>query len=455
MRKANNKIYYLNYCMIKELEAENEQLKLRIARLEKTSKTSSKSSSLDIVKAKKVPTKTNKKIGAQPGHPQHKREKFADNKIDEHEFFKLDICTHCNKSIPADLCAEHSIQQIEIVEKPIKITEFHAYKAKCPHCFKKCNTMPRQITKLGLSGANLTTLIAYLKGVCHCSFTTIQKYIKAIYDMDFSTGYIAKIINKASEALSEPYEEMYCKLWTEDVLNIDETGHRNNGVGMWAWCFRGSDHTMFRIEKSRGTCVLEGILTPEYKGKIISDFYGAYRKFSRLYNTPIQYCLAHLIRDIKFLTTLPKKEEVEYGDKLLSKLKELFITINDDQNTMQNTAQLTAIKDDFLSIALKENPPNESSNKIYKRLLKNGDKYFSFISHSELSPTNNKAEQAIRHLVIDRKVTQGTRGNNGMRWSERIWTVNATCAIKNISSYDYLQKAISAFFEQTPFPSLL
>lgn len=44
-----------------------------------------------------------------------------------------------------------------------------------------------------------------------------------------------------------------------------------------------------------------------------------------------------------------------------------------------------------------------------------------------LEPTNNAAEQAIRHIVIDRRITQGTRSVRGREWCQRIWTTIATC----------------------------
>ena len=37
-----------------------------------------------------------------------------------------------------------------------------------------------------------------------------------------------------------------------------------------------------------------------------------------------------------------------------------------------------------------------------------------------VEPTNNVAEQALRHCVVDLKVTQGTRGEAGKRWCERV-----------------------------------
>ena len=72
-----------------------------------------------------------------------------------------------------------------------------------------------------------------------------------------------------------------------------------------------------------------------------------------------------------------------------------------------------------------------------------------------IEPTNNLAEQAIRFVVIDRKITQGSRSAAGRRWLERIWTTMATCAQHGKSVFQFIDKTVRAFFQGTPCPSLL
>jgi transposase len=69
--------------------------------------------------------------------------------------------------------------------------------------------------------------------------------------------------------------------------------------------------------------------------------------------------------------------------------------------------------------------------------------------------TNNLAEQAIRFVVIDRHITQGTRGAAGQRWCERIWTVLATCVQQGREVWQYLEAAVRAHWSGEPAPTLL
>src|SRR5258707_15490547 len=90
-----------------------------------------------------------------------------------------------------------------------------------------------------------------------------------------------------------------------------------------------------------------------------------------------------------------------------------------------------------------------------KRFAQHGKAYFEFVTTPGVEPTNNLAEQALRFVVIDRHITQGTRSAGGRCWSERIWTVIATCTRQGKSVYQFLCEAIGNWFENQPAPTLL
>ena len=89
------------------------------------------------------------------------------------------------------------------------------------------------------------------------------------------------------------------------------------------------------------------------------------------------------------------------------------------------------------------------------RFRKHGQAYFTFITTPGLDPTNNLAEQAIRFVVIDRHVTQGTRSQKGRAFCERIWTVIATCRLTKRSILQFLSQAVDAWAKNHLAPSLV
>src|SRR5207248_153444 len=117
--------------------------------------------------------------------------------------------------------------------------------------------------------------------------------------------------------------------------------------------------------------------------------------------------------------------------------------------------QRTAARDEVLRPATRDVPPTTPSRNLAQRFEKHGEAYFEFVTTPGGGPTNNLAEQAIRFVVIDRHITQGTRVEKGRRWCERIWTVIATCSHQGRSVFDYLYAAVQAYLYQATPPSLL
>ena len=84
------------------------------------------------------------------------------------------------------------------------------------------------------------------------------------------------------------------------------------------------------------------------------------------------------------------------------------------------------------------------------------NRYFLFLDTEGIEPTNNRTEQAIRFVVLDRRVTQGTRSDAGMRFCERAWTAVATCARHQQSVYQFFLDAITATLNPNrPYPAII
>ncbi|NBC49482.1 MAG: transposase [Gammaproteobacteria bacterium] len=159
------------------------------------------------------------------------------------------------------------------------------------------------------------------------------------------------------------------------------------------------------------------------------DDFSAYRKFMKDVGVSVQFCLAHLIRDVKFLTTLPDLPTRLYGKRLLDALKALFQVIHQHETLPAEAfgAALAAAKAEIIRIGRDAAPSRidaegrerrREAQNMAKRFRQHADAYFTFITTPGMDPTNN-AEQAIRFVVIDRHVTQGTRGAKGRRANER------------------------------------
>jgi len=100
-------------------------------------------------------------------------------------------------------------------------------------------------------------------------------------------------------------------------------------------------------------------------------------------------------------------------------------------------------------------PNDKKAQNLSARFANDGEGYLKFLTTPGLEPTNNVAEQAIRFVVIDRKVTQGSKSESGQRWLERIWTLMATCSDHDKSLLDVLRRSLDHYFRGERPPPLL
>jgi transposase len=444
---------------VAELVKVNAEQTDKIAKLSKNSSNSSKPPSSDIVKPpRKKKSNGSRNIGGQPGHSKHERTPFAKDEIDDFQTHTLDRCPDCGGKLKEVENAGKVVQQVEVIKKPIHIEQHTAICYWCEHCQKfHYASMPAHIEKGQLIGPRLTATIAYMKGACHCSFSTIRKFLRDVVGVTISRGQLSKLIQKASAAFEQAYNELLEYLPYEAKLNVDETGHKENKKRFWTWCFRGDAYTLFKIADSRGSKVLIDVLGEDFAGVIGCDYFSAYRKYMKDFDILVQFCIAHLIRDIKYLAGLSDKATADYGQRLLDAMRDMFSIFHKaEELTASSFAKaMEGSRKAFLDIALINVPESRQAQNLANRFRTHGEAYFRFITTPGIEPTNNLAEQAIRFVVIDRYITQGTRSENGRLWSERIWTVMATCTSQGRNAFDFICQSIQAHFSDQPFPSLL
>ena len=167
--------------------------------------------------------------------------------------------------------------------------------------------------------------------------------------------------------------------------------------------------------------------------------------------------MAHLIREIRFLAEHSIKKLSRWGNFLLDWLKKLFRTLHGRNRYTPGGFALAMerIKEGFLS-RIRRPPDHALAKKLARRFRgKAAEDYFRFLTEPKLEPTNNGTERQIRPVVIDRRITQGTRGDVGMRWCERIWTILATCKKQHRNVFKFIHHALLAHWTNTCFPELL
>lgn len=452
---------------IATLEAENAQLRARVdqlesenARLRKDSSTSSKPPSSDIVKPPPPPLpggkRKKRRRGGQPHHPRHLRPPFLPEQIDRTEIHEL-------PALGPDwepLDEFRIVQQVELVEKLFEVTEHRA------RCYRHRRTgdviaapWPSEVAKGGLVGTRMSALIGYQKGACHMSYGGIERFFDDVLHLKLCRGYLVKVVQKMSASLAVAYEELRDALPCQPMLNVDGTGHPENGQQFNVWGFHApgpQGFTFFHIDPSKSAEILKQFLSETFAGVVGCDYAGEYRRFTAETAAVLQFCWAHLIRDVRYLTTLSDAVTCRFGQRLLERIKVLFRLWHRRATMPPERWQREAAsaRQEILQ-AVRRPPLRTEAQNLAQRFRDHGRYYFTFLDRPGVEPTNNGIEQQFRFLIIDRKVTQGTRGEAGRRWCERIWTTLATCAQRGRSAFAYLIETITAYFHGRAGPSLL
>lgn len=454
------------YVDLGKSNARVQQLQEIVAGRSKDSTNSSKPPSSDIVKPpppKSAGGPRERKRGGQVGHAPQQRAAFEPGEIDAVQRHRHEKCPQCGGPVEQLSTPAEVIQQVELVPKPTLVTEHQSCTCRCGKCQQEfTQPIPPEVAEAGTFGLRLTAFVAYLKGACHASYSTIQQLLRETCGLRIARSTLTKLCQKVSRGLQTSYEALLKQIPRQSSLHIDETGHRENGKLLWTWVFRAPRFTLFHIDPTRGAKVLDQIVGTEFCGTLLSDYYSAYRHYLTLHpQADAQFCLAHLIRDVKFLDTLPGEADRQFGLKLLAELKALFQLWHarpsgaDAAANQTFRAALIAQGEEVKRVAIEQAPDTNAARKLARRFRKHAAQYLRFTQVPELEPTNNAAEQAIRYVVIDRRVTQGTRSERGRTWCQRIWTTIATCRQHGRDLLSFLQQSLLAMLTDKPPPTLL
>jgi transposase len=445
--------------IIKMLLARLRKVEEEVAVLKKDSSTSSKPPSSDITKPKSQQRQPGKrKRGGQRGHKGIKREMLPPEEVDEVvEIPAPRSCPECCGQLSEEEAPEVLVQQsVELPEKPVQVTEYHRHGKFCPCCNAYYYPpLPDGVLEDQLFGSSLQALVGYMKGNLGASYTELQEFCKDVLQISVSRSMLCNTVARVSKAIKAPVDELGAAIREEKALNIDETGWKDSGSKYWVWVFCNQLIAYFVISKTRGSKVLREVLGETFGGAITSDCYGAYIGYA---SHGLQLCLAHLIRDIKFLTTLKCPQSKEFGEIILEYFRDLFKLWHNRGSDPPEKFQAKAdrLKRNLFTYLTNTELEKGKALTLKKRVMRQWDNLFRFVYNPELyQPTNNTAEQAVRHTVRIRRQTQGSRSQSGRDWNARIMTVLATCKKQRRSSWNFIKDSLEAqYFNQT-FPTLL
>jgi transposase len=427
------------------------------ARLNKTPRNSSLPPSSEHPHARPAPRKekSGNKPGGQPGHPKAERALIPTEQCQEVIPLKPSACRRCGTKLSGDDPQPLRHQVWEVPEIKPLVTEYQLHRLMCPGCSTStCGELPPGVPQCQ-AGSRLVALTALLMGCFKQSKRRVALFLEQVLNQPCSPGWVVKLQNQATAALTPAYDELAAQLPTEGVLGIDESPTKEARIKSWLWTFVAAKYTLFALRTTRAATILQELLTDAFDGVVNCDRAKMYWKIGRP-----QWCWAHLKRDFQALVDHPDHQVKRLGRDLMRPTKELFRHWSRCRDgTITRTGMLRLmrpIRQEIDSLLLRGVfSGNPKLIGMCNPLYDHRDWLWTFLDVEGVEPTNNISERALRPAVIWRKLSFGTQSARGSRFVETILTVVETCHRQSRNSFDYLTAAMQAHFAGKKAPSLL
>ena len=202
---------------------------------------------------------------------------------------------------------------------------------------------------------------------------------------------------------------MVRRIRASPVVFADETGWRQDGVNGFVWTFSTPDKRYF-VRRNRSRQVVDEVLGDEFSGVLVSDFYAAYNHYSGLK----QRCWAHLLRDFHDLRVMhPDDENLALWASAVEDVYREARQFSHADARKRSAAQ-RRLERKLLALCL---PHVDDASAAQRRLCRRIERFikelFVFVAEPYVPSDNNAAERSLRHLVVSRKISGGTRSTRG------------------------------------------
>ncbi len=323
----------------------------------------------------------------------------------------VEQCPDCGTQLSGGW-TQRTREVIDLPRVPVEVAE-HVYIARtCPQC-QRCCTPTAQLGGMVLDqqrlGVNLVSLIAALREEARLPFRTIQWYLDTVHGLRLSLGTIVDATQRVARKAQAVMADIVERIRGSPVVHADETGWREDGHNGYVWTFSTPTQRYF-LRRGRGKTVVDEVLGEEFAGVLVSDFYAAYHH----YDGPKQRCWAHLLRDVHDLRALyPDDHKLGQWADAVHQLYRQGTAFTHPSEQQRRTAQLALERRLLALCGPYRDDPSAAQTRLCRRMENHIKELFVFVAHPEVPPDNNAAERSLRPVVISRKVSGGTRSNQG------------------------------------------
>ena len=415
----------------------------------------------------KVPPKEKRKAGRQKGAPGHSRSVILP--LTGEQCHYPSQCEVCGAGLDAQgFGARTGVYVLDVeVAGPgllgLQVThEKHLYGEIVCACGQVTRSVPGrcapeadwqvELTEWHIVGPLLAALIVCLSHRMLVSRVRIQEFLHDWLGIYLSTSTINQCIHEAGRAVAPVEEQLIAELRDAYQAHADETPWKEWGRLRWLWVVTSATVCLY-VVGSRGRELIEHVLGDAFPGWLMTDGYQVYRKYGHRLR-----CWAHLLRKAQGLADSANQADAQpFGRQVLALLHELMHAVHQARAgpgadlASTYAARLAAFK--TLCEQYRESP-HEKTRALARECLNDWEAMWVVLQYPWLPLTNNEAERALRHWVIARRVSYGTRTPQGSRAFALLASVIETCRKRQLAPWPYLAHVIAERRKGNPAPVL-
>lgn len=392
-----------------------------------------------------------KRPGRKAGHPGARRKPPA--RIDERKEHRSEACPDCHGQLTR--CSETRTRYTEDIPENLQpvCIEHTIHRDWCPRCKKRVE--PR--IPDALPGSTLGNHVLVLSAWLHYGLGNTLSQVVDVFNyhlqLKLTPGGLIQQWYRLQEILYPWYEQLQAEALQSAVLHADETGWRVDGKTHWLWCFTTPRLTYYMIDRRRGSPALAEFFREEFTGTLVSDFWGAY---NFVQCGARQTCLAHLLRDLKFVEQY--KRPGEHWQPFVKKLRRLLgdaIRLHKQGNRDDPAfASRRQRLHDRLAELIDAPQIDAQARRLIKRLRRHQGDLFTFLDRTDVPFDNNHAERAIRPAVIIRKNSYANRSDRGADAQAVLMSIYRTLKQRTHDPIAIIRNALATYLTTGQLPPL-
>ena len=429
----------------------------------------------------KLPANVPKRPGRPQGAPGHGRtQKLTPT---NHEYHYPDQCAGCQSPFsehdhtrawtgwdtlelcPLDASAEQLGWRIEVTRHTLMQSTCHCghiTRAQATRAEKDPQWQGVNISEQRLLGPLLAATVVYLSVRMRLPRYKVQELLLEIFGLEISTALIDQTIKQTARSVEPLQKELVEQLEQAELAYADETSWAESVTCLWLWVLCCS-HTVLYLIGKRTKEMFDNALVSTFAGVLMTDGYQAYRsRPNRL------RCWAHLNRKLRGVAESTDRDAARQGKAMLAIFKSLILAVYNARDKLKEAPPGQKADPNMLPVVthakqvlgLKKLCEQNSDAKhkalgaIARELQNDWDVIMRVSAQPWLPLTNNPAERQLRHWVIARRISYGTRNLVGSNSLALLASVIDTCRLRGADVISLLASAIRAARQGQPAPVL-